>query len=658
MRISADKSQLKSTERLISAELKTLLNELGSKLLPLDKISLSNDFQLTLKLSQALLGGNTLKLGTLPPELSNAIISNGDSIKLAQEGSNLRLSFLSGQSAKPQTVASLLFGGNIQKTDNQYHLKTLISVIDNSNSTQLSSSQLANKTVDPSVSQPTNRLQELITTQLRQYTTPPAKLNESVTALNLNLNKLVESFSLVEVNTNSNGKYALKEMNTEIELPLSNQIQKRLKTGSNAQLFNALTLLAKSENKNSAQSLVALKDLASQLTSIVKPENKTQSLSIAHRLSTSGSQLESKLGAMINILEKNSQSKQHVEKQSNVTPASSRNAQTEETLQFTKNKNAQNMPLATDLKLVAKQLQSLSNQALNSSESASLRAPGLLLALKPIFEYLVKNLDQNLLSQNINRLASDSVNKSNLNISAQSPQQLSTQQSTTIPLSVAQNIQALITPIISEFFSTQGFSRETVSTSMLQSLSRAVSDILSQFTTLNSGLKFVLDPKLNEQLRNFQRPIFEQIARQSESIIQRIEYNQLVSARSDFGSTPSFLVDLPIMHLGKIDSFELLIENHKRKQDREKTKIWKITVRFDLSPLGAMFARLTFKDNQLTTDIFAKEKDTAELVNQHLDKLNESLFSAGINVASLSGQQGLVPESLEPQDSDGISVRV
>ena len=101
-----------------------------------------------------------------------------------------------------------------------------------------------------------------------------------------------------------------------------------------------------------------------------------------------------------------------------------------------------------------------------------------------------------------------------------------------------------------------------------------------------------------------------------------------------------------------------MVLNNKRDNKRNKTKIWKVTVRFDLPPLGAMFARLTFKDNQLTTDIFAKEKNTANLVNAHLDKLNESLFSAGINVASLSGQQGLIPESLEPQETDGINLRV
>ena len=643
LRITPDKSQLNSVERQVSAELKTLLNEWGGKLLPLDKISMATDYQLSLRLSQELLGGNMIKLSALSPELTNTIISHADSIKLGQEGNNLRLIFHSGKNARPQIVASLLYTGYIQKAENLYNLKTLISVSDISNLAKLNSSPLLPNTISQT-SQQTNKVQELITDQLRQFKTIPNKLNESITSLSFNLNKLIESFSLVEVNLNSKNKYVLKELIAAGSSSPSKQVHNHLKTGNDNPLLSALRLLAENDTKGAAHALLGLRDLTQQLLNIVKPESRAQSLSIAHRLQTSGSQLENKLNNLTNHSEYRNLSK------TNGLQVSDKSLADQDSL------------LKTDLKLVAKQLQDFAGFSNGRFDNSLSTTSNLFLALKPIFQHLIKNLDSNLLNQNLNSLSPNilnpnSLSANNISLRAQNLQQSSIQRSAASSLSVTQNIQALITPLISDFFSSQNISSDIATSSMLQSLSRAISDILSQFSTLNSGLKFALDPKVKEQLKIYQRPILEQIARHAESIVQRVEYNQLVSARSDFIGTPSFLVDLPIMHLGKLDSFELLFENNK-KQKQQKSKVWKITVRFDLPPLGAMFARLTFKDNQLTTDIFAKEKETAELVNQHLDKLNESLFSAGVNVASISGQQGLVPESLEPQETDGINIRV
>ena len=76
--------------------------------------------------------------------------------------------------------------------------------------------------------------------------------------------------------------------------------------------------------------------------------------------------------------------------------------------------------------------------------------------------------------------------------------------------------------------------------------------------------------------------------------------------------------------------------------------------RFDLPPLGPMFAQVELKDERLSTNIFAESEQTSKLLNEHLHVLKKSLFSAGVDVDEITGNQGHVPTRLKDNNELGI----
>ncbi|MEP1740372.1 MAG: flagellar hook-length control protein FliK [Kangiellaceae bacterium] len=139
--------------------------------------------------------------------------------------------------------------------------------------------------------------------------------------------------------------------------------------------------------------------------------------------------------------------------------------------------------------------------------------------------------------------------------------------------------------------------------------------------------------------------------------LSQIETNQLLSLRAEQPNIHQFLVDLPFSNNKQIDSFELLIE-HQNENLTKSVKQWKVVVRFDLDPLGPMFAQVQLKDNRISTNIFAESQPTAKLINEHLHVLQKSLADAGLDIDQVAGSQGKIPESLAKNTEHSVDIRV
>lgn len=139
--------------------------------------------------------------------------------------------------------------------------------------------------------------------------------------------------------------------------------------------------------------------------------------------------------------------------------------------------------------------------------------------------------------------------------------------------------------------------------------------------------------------------------------LSQIETNQLLSLRAEQPNIHQFLVDLPFSNNKQIDSFELLFE-HQNENLTKSVKQWKVVVRFDLDPLGPMFAQVQLKDNRISTNIFAESQPTAKLINEHLHVLQKSLADAGLDIDQVAGSQGKIPESLAKNTEHSVDIRV
>ena len=200
-----------------------------------------------------------------------------------------------------------------------------------------------------------------------------------------------------------------------------------------------------------------------------------------------------------------------------------------------------------------------------------------------------------------------------------------------------------------------------LSNTFIQPNAASASGPLSADPVLAAGNKATQQPNTNSQQNN---PLYNvtqltlkqanELLGQVKAFVAQIESNQLLSLRNDQPNLVQFLVDLPFAHHSKIDSFELLFESSQSEETSKNRKHWKVVVRFDLPPLGPMFAQVELKDERLSTNIFAESEQTSKLLNEHLHVLKKSLFSAGVDVDEITGNQGHVPTRLKDNNELGI----
>ncbi|MDQ7050324.1 MAG: flagellar hook-length control protein FliK [Enterobacterales bacterium] len=159
---------------------------------------------------------------------------------------------------------------------------------------------------------------------------------------------------------------------------------------------------------------------------------------------------------------------------------------------------------------------------------------------------------------------------------------------------------------------------------------------------------------LTQQVQNQIKEMLTQV----KTMLSQIETHQLMSIKNEQTGIQQFMFDLPMLKNGQIDSFEMRFEQQDQKQQKAANKYWKVVVKFDLEPLGPMFAQVELKNDRISTHIFAQSADTAQLIDSHLHVLKDSLTSAGINTDSLAANQGHVPETLIQQQHQGVDLRI
>ncbi len=155
--------------------------------------------------------------------------------------------------------------------------------------------------------------------------------------------------------------------------------------------------------------------------------------------------------------------------------------------------------------------------------------------------------------------------------------------------------------------------------------------------------------QVKTQFINQQQMIVKQateLLAEVKNVVSKIESNQLLSLKNDLPNLHQFLVDLPLKNHSDIDSFEMLFEHSDVDNAGQRVKQWKVVVRFDLEPLGPMFAQVELENERISTHFFAQSQQTAQLINQHIHVLKKSLFAAGVNIDKLAGSQGKIPERL------------
>ncbi|WP_316364349.1 flagellar hook-length control protein FliK [Candidatus Thiodiazotropha sp. CDECU1] len=123
--------------------------------------------------------------------------------------------------------------------------------------------------------------------------------------------------------------------------------------------------------------------------------------------------------------------------------------------------------------------------------------------------------------------------------------------------------------------------------------------------------------------------------------IARIQTNQLSSLPSEDSTRQVWQFELPIRHENSVDLFHFRISREDVNKGAEAAPMWSLTLHMNLPPLGPMRVRLALLDETISTIIWSEKTHTADLVNQHLDKLRAGLESTGLEVKKLEAFQGI-----------------
>jgi len=150
------------------------------------------------------------------------------------------------------------------------------------------------------------------------------------------------------------------------------------------------------------------------------------------------------------------------------------------------------------------------------------------------------------------------------------------------------------------------------------------------------------------------RELLEQLFRQTESALARIQINQLQSLKQD-NAPQALLLELPISEKAHLDNFRLLITRDKQSQqgDSHDEEQWQVRLQFKLPGLGLVEASINIKHQQANVTFIAKDPATAVLFDDRLNELRRDLIEHGLNIGQLSSYHGRI-EKLESLPESAI----
>lgn len=80
------------------------------------------------------------------------------------------------------------------------------------------------------------------------------------------------------------------------------------------------------------------------------------------------------------------------------------------------------------------------------------------------------------------------------------------------------------------------------------------------------------------------------------------------------------------------------------QETREKEKLWRLELAFDLEPLGPLHVQAQLMAGTIASQLWAERERSAELISSELDTLRARLVACGLNVKELECNRGVPPQ--------------
>jgi hypothetical protein len=150
--------------------------------------------------------------------------------------------------------------------------------------------------------------------------------------------------------------------------------------------------------------------------------------------------------------------------------------------------------------------------------------------------------------------------------------------------------------------------------------------------------------------------LFTDLLRQSEGSLARVQTHQLNSLPSEDGTRQVWQFEIPIQHRERIDDFLIRLEQERVRKEGQDETIWKLTLNFDIQPLGPVAARLSLQGEEISSLFQAEQAESAALIERHLPQLNDALIRAGLKVGRLHAHHGEITEDVSGTQAPSVTL--
>ncbi|MEJ2529679.1 MAG: flagellar hook-length control protein FliK, partial [Gammaproteobacteria bacterium] len=135
--------------------------------------------------------------------------------------------------------------------------------------------------------------------------------------------------------------------------------------------------------------------------------------------------------------------------------------------------------------------------------------------------------------------------------------------------------------------------------------------------------------------------LLEILFRHAEGGLARVHLNQLSSLPPDDGSRQVWQFEIPIRYHDQVDSFLIRLEQEQANSTGGDSKpIWYVTLSFNLDPLGPVKAKISGRDDEVSTLFLAERPESAELLNRRMSELGQAFSDSGLSVGKLFARRG------------------
>ena len=196
-------------------------------------------------------------------------------------------------------------------------------------------------------------------------------------------------------------------------------------------------------------------------------------------------------------------------------------------------------------------------------------------------------------------------------------------------------------------------------------LARAMPSVLrSAFGTLglvaapSQPINFPLPPRTLGHPDN--KDDLETLLKLAAGAISRLQSHQLggleqTRTNADGTQVTTWQLEIPMRNAHDIVPLQVKVqrEDTPEREDtadtpaqetREKEKLWRLELAFDLEPLGPLHVQAQLMGGTIASQLWAERERSAELISSELDTLRARLVACGLNVKELQCNRGVPPQ--------------